>query len=147
MGSSMGLAGLFMWHAEHTLQTTAEPEAIWRRWMDVASWPEWDEALEWVRFLGPFKLGSRFVVKRHRWNRQKLSIVQFHEGRGFVLRQRRLFSNLHMHHHCEPSELGSRVTHRVEVSGLLGLWLRLTRGRRMRMSLPIALRKLARTAR
>jgi len=135
-----------MWHAEHTLQTTAEPEAIWRRWMDVSAWPEWDEALEWVRCQGPLGPSSRFTLKRRRWGRQNLRMVQFHEGKGFILRQRRIFSELLIHHYCEPSELGTRMTQRVEVSGLLGFWLRLTRGRRMRGSLPKAMRKLARTA-
>ena len=32
--------------ARHSLETNAAPEAVWRRWVDVGTWPDWDRALE-----------------------------------------------------------------------------------------------------
>jgi len=29
-----------MWTTEHSIETTASPEAIWRLWSEVATWPD-----------------------------------------------------------------------------------------------------------
>ena len=34
--------------AEHTIQTSASPEVIWRLYEDVKSWPTWDHGVESV---------------------------------------------------------------------------------------------------
>jgi len=31
-----------MWTIEHSIETTASPEAIWRLWSEVATWPDWN---------------------------------------------------------------------------------------------------------
>jgi uncharacterized membrane protein len=33
-----------MWSTEHSIETAAPPDAIWRLWSDLASWPDWTEA-------------------------------------------------------------------------------------------------------
>lgn len=135
-----------MWHAEHTLETTTEPEAIWRRWTDVDGWPDWDEGLEWAKLLGPLKAGSSGSLKRKGGIRQRFMVEEVLEGRGFTCIGKRLLSCMRLVHRVEPSELGSRVTHRVEVKGPLAWWLRLTMAHRIRQTLAPALRKLARLA-
>lgn len=47
-----------MWDYEHCAETSAAPEAVWRRWADVATWPEWNADIEEVRLDGPFAAGS-----------------------------------------------------------------------------------------
>jgi len=135
-----------MWHAEHTVQTTTEPGAIWNRWLDVAAWPEWDEALEQARIDGPLAVGSLCTLQFRNGGRQTLRVVEVREGRSFSCLQRRFLADLRIHHRCEPSELGSRVTHRVEAEGPMAWWLHLTLASRFRRTLPRALRKLARIA-
>jgi hypothetical protein len=135
-----------MWHAEHTVQTTTEPGAIWRRWLDVAAWPEWDDGLLRAQIDGPLVAGSLCTLHFRKWGSQTLRIVDVHEGRGFTCVQHRFLADFRIHHRCEPSELGSRVTHRVEVEGLLAWWLHLKLGSCFRKTLPLALRKLARIA-
>ena len=135
-----------MWHAEHTVQTTTEPGDIWRHWLNVAAWPDWDEGLESARLEGPLTVGSVCTLHFRKWGRQTLKVVEVKEGRGFTFAQHRFLADFRIHLRCEPSELGSRITHRVEASGPLAWWLHLKLGSRFRKTLPLALRKLARIA-
>ncbi len=135
-----------MWHAEHTLETTAPPEAIWRCWADPATWTDWDAGLDWVRMAGPLKPGNGGTLKRQGASSLVFTIAQVEEGRSFTLVARRAFSSLCLVHRLEPSPLGTRVTHRLEVKGPMAWWYHLTQGRRFRESLPPAVRMLARMA-
>src|SRR5512145_172432 len=112
-----------MWHTEHTLETTTEPDAIWRRYKDVDGWPDWDEGLEWARLLGPLKEGSSGSLKRKGGIRQRFEVVEVQEGRGFTCLGRAFLTHLRLVHRVEPSRLGSRVTHRIEVKGPMAWWL------------------------
>jgi hypothetical protein len=51
-----------MWRTEHSIETTVSPEAIWRQWADVASWPEWNRDIERIQLDGPFEAGSRITM-------------------------------------------------------------------------------------
>ncbi|WP_406281499.1 hypothetical protein OH799_17090 [Nocardia sp. NBC_00881] len=43
--------------------STAPPAAFFARWADVATWPEWNTDIEWVRSSGPFAEGSTGTLK------------------------------------------------------------------------------------
>jgi uncharacterized protein YndB with AHSA1/START domain len=47
-----------MWTTEHSIETTAAPEAVWRLWADVAQWPEWNGDIDRIEISGPFEVGS-----------------------------------------------------------------------------------------
>ena len=135
-----------MWHAQHTLETTTRPESIWRCWMDVQGWPDWDEGLEWATLQGPPGVGVAGVIKRRGGERLSFRVVEFVEGRSFTCSGRTLGTSLLFMHRLEPTDLGTRLTHRVEARGPLAWLLGLTLGRRLRDSLPRAARKLAHLA-
>jgi hypothetical protein len=46
-----------MWSAEHSVETSASPEAIWRLWADVPGWPEWNADLARAELEGEFQAG------------------------------------------------------------------------------------------
>ena len=48
-----------MWEYEHSIETEASPEAIYRLYSDVATWPRWDEGIAEVTLDGPFAAGTR----------------------------------------------------------------------------------------
>lgn len=41
-----------------TVTTTASPAAIWRLWSDIATWSDWDPAVDEVSLDGPFEVGT-----------------------------------------------------------------------------------------
>lgn len=51
-----------MWDYEYALQTPATPEAVWRRWSDVAGWPAWNDGIETIVVDGPFAAGTSFTM-------------------------------------------------------------------------------------
>ncbi len=134
-----------MWHAQHTLETTTSPESIWRRWVNVQGWPDWDDGVEWATLQGPLAVGASGVIK---WwgERVAFRVTEFVEGRSFTCKGRKLGTDFAFVHRLEPCSLGTKLTHRVEATGPLAWLLGLTLGRRIRESLPRAARKLAHLA-
>jgi hypothetical protein len=51
-----------MWTIEHSIATTASPEAIWRLWSEVATWPDWNGDIARIEISGPFAVGSTISV-------------------------------------------------------------------------------------
>src|ERR687887_363891 len=51
-----------MWAAEHSIDTSALPEHVWRLWADVPGWPEWNGDIERIELDGSFALGGRIVM-------------------------------------------------------------------------------------
>jgi uncharacterized protein YndB with AHSA1/START domain len=92
-----------MWTAEHTIETSATPEAIWRLWTDVARWPEWNTDLERAEISGPFATGSRVTMFPRDAGQDpiELTIMEAAEPERFV----------------DQADLGAvvvRTTHRVD---------------------------------
>src|SRR5262245_56628605 len=51
-----------MWATEHSIETTASPESIWRLWSDVPSWGDWNADIERIEISGPFAVGSTIAM-------------------------------------------------------------------------------------
>lgn len=132
--------------ARHSLQTNASPEAVWRRWVDVATWPDWDRSLEGASLEGPFQAGTQGFLRLQDGRRMAFTITSVEPGRTFLLQCRLPGAVLSMDHRLEPSPHGSRLRREVRLSG----WLAWLQARRLRTFLqenvPPALRTLARIA-
>lgn len=90
-----------MWSTEHTRETTATPEQVWRLWADVEQWPSWNADIEEIELSGPFAPGSRVVMKPIGDETVELRIAEANEPELFV----------------DEADLGDivvRTTHRVE---------------------------------
>src|SRR5215475_10704457 len=51
-----------MWSAEHSVETSAAPEQIWRLWADVPGWPEWNGDIEEIELIGGFAAGGTIIM-------------------------------------------------------------------------------------
>ncbi len=67
-----------------TAVSTAPPEAIFARWADMESWPEWDEALAWIRLDGPFVAGMTGELKPRRGPKSTFIVESLEPGFGFT---------------------------------------------------------------
>lgn len=93
-----------MWSTEHSIQTSAAPEQIWRVWADVDSWPEWNEDIERIELVGRFARGGRIVMTPIGQEPIQLAIAEAAEPELFV----------------DEADLGDvvvRTAHRVERRG------------------------------
>lgn len=90
-----------MWSGEHTRETTATPEKIWRLWADVEQWPRWNADIEQIELSGPFAPGSRIVMKPAGEEPVELQIAEASEPELFV-------------DEADLRQIVVRTTHRVE---------------------------------
>jgi uncharacterized protein YndB with AHSA1/START domain len=73
-----------MWTTEHSRETTAAPEAIWRLWADVERWPEWNADIERIELRGPFATGSTIAMTPRGQETVELRLTEVAEGERFV---------------------------------------------------------------
>jgi Polyketide cyclase / dehydrase and lipid transport len=107
-----------MWTTEHSIETTASPEAIWRLWSDVATWPEWNEDIEKIEISGPFAVGSTIAMTPNGQDTVELRIAEASVPHLFIDEAEFLDVVVRTVHRIDP--LGgdrSKVIYRMEISG------------------------------
>jgi hypothetical protein len=73
-----------MWAAEHSIETSATPEAIWRLWAEVPRWPEWNADLDRAELEGDFAAGSTIRMTSKDGDSVELRIAEAVEPERFV---------------------------------------------------------------
>src|SRR5262249_47055051 len=107
-----------MWAAEHSIETSAPPEQIWRLWADVKAWPEWNGDIERIDLDGSFAAGSRIVMTPFGQEAIELRIAEAVEPVLFVDEADLGEILVRTTHRVERvGEERSRVTYRMEISG------------------------------
>lgn len=106
-----------MWAHEHTAETAANPKEVWQVLRDLDRWGAWDTSLEWVRLKGPFQVGSQVVMKPKGQDPITSVIVEASENRVYADQTDMGEVTLRFSHTLEPLEGGTRVTHRLEITG------------------------------
>lgn len=107
-----------MWQAEHSIETSASLEAIWRLWADVDGWPEWNSDIERIELEGPFAAGSRIVMTPSGRGPVELRIAELVEPNLFVDEADLGEVVVRTTHSVQPLEGGgTRVTYHMEITG------------------------------
>jgi hypothetical protein len=107
-----------MWSAEHSTETTATPEEIWRLWSDVASWPAWNADLERAELSGDFAPGSVITMHQRGGDTIELRIADVAAPERFVDEADLGDVVVRTTHRVEPAEAErSRVVYRMEIAG------------------------------
>jgi uncharacterized protein YndB with AHSA1/START domain len=107
-----------MWATEHSVETSAAPEKIWRLWADVAGWPKWNGDIERIELIGPFAAGGRIVMTPVGQEPIELRIAEAVEPRRFVDEAELdeiVVRTLHRVERLDPER--ARVTYRMEIAG------------------------------
>jgi hypothetical protein len=95
---------------------------VWRRYVDVEHWSDWSRhGVEWSRLDGPFEVGSKGKSKAPGLPAATFRLVAVEPDAHFVTEVRLPGGRLRFEHVIEPSEAGSRITHRVSVDGPLAV--------------------------
>jgi hypothetical protein len=108
-----------MWTAEHVIESTARPAAVWALWADVARWPEWNDDLARAELSGPFAAGSTIrMYSRAADEPIELRIAEATEPEEFVDEARLADVVVRTTHRVEPADAGRvRVRYRMEITG------------------------------
>jgi len=135
-----------MWHAEHTLDTTAPPEQIWRLMQLVSDWPRWDTGLTWAELPGTFKAGAQGSIRFLSEGPRSFLLAAVSVQEGFTALTRLPLAEVRHIHLQQTSAIGTRLTHRIEIRGPLSWLYGWSLGRRLREDLAPSMRRLARLA-
>jgi Polyketide cyclase / dehydrase and lipid transport len=107
-----------MWTTEHSIETSAAPEAIWRLWADVPGWPAWNGDIERIELHGPFAAGSRIVMTPVGDDPIELRIAEAVEPELFVDEADIGEIIVRTIHRIEPLNTErARVIYRMEITG------------------------------
>jgi uncharacterized protein YndB with AHSA1/START domain len=102
-----------MWSAEHSVETSASPEEVWRLWADVPRWPEWNADLAKAELDGDFGVGGTIRMTSGDGEVVELRIAEAAEPELFV--DEADFGNIVVRttHRAEPG----RIVYRMEITG------------------------------
>ena len=140
---------MFIWSHVAEISTRASAEQVWRVWSNPSAWPTWDTGLETVALDGPFAVGTRGRLKPNGGPAVRFVIVASQPGQGFHDRSFLPCTQLDFIHHYEPAGVDgtpARISHRVEMRGLLTPLFSRVIGRDIARTLPDTLRALAKVA-
>lgn len=108
-----------MWTYEHSIDTTADPEAVWSLYRDVATWPEWNAAVAAVVLDGEFAAGSTGTLTPRGQRGLPFRLVTTVDGGGYTSETDIAETvTLRLTNTLKPLDGGgTRVTHRAELVG------------------------------
>ena len=107
-----------MWEYEHSIETNATPEAIWRLWSDVRNWSAWNGEIEKIEINGPFEAGTQILMTPPEDDPITLVIAEAVENERFVDEARFDSLLLRTTHRIDPAGQGRiRVVYRMEITG------------------------------
>jgi len=107
-----------MWKNDHSIETTATPEAVWRLWSDVPRWPEWNGDLEQAELSGPFAAGSTVTMTPHGQEPIELRIAEAAERDVFVDEahlEEVVIRTIHRIERLDEDRI--RIIYRMEITG------------------------------
>lgn len=135
-----------MWSTEASAVSSAPAEVLWNLWTNVSEWPAWDPDVQWSKLNGEFREGTGGVLKPRGGPAVNFKLIEVETGRAFDDSAALPLARMVFRHRLDRTETGTRITHRVEITGPLGALFGLLIGRGIRKSLPSAVERLARLA-
>jgi hypothetical protein len=107
-----------VWAVEHTAETTAGAQAVWRIWADVERWGEWNTGVERIELRGPFAAGSTILMTPPGDEPVELRIAEAVEPEVFVDEADGGDFVVRTTHRVEGiGDERSRITYRMEITG------------------------------
>jgi uncharacterized protein YndB with AHSA1/START domain len=106
-----------MWEYEHSVQTSAAPEAVWRQWSDMATWPAWNDGIETITVDGPFAVGTTFTMTPPGEEPISMRLVEIVPGEVFTDEMDAGDFVVTTVHRLEPAAGGTRIIYRTEITG------------------------------
>lgn len=107
-----------MWDYEHSVETSAAPQALWQLWADVENWGSWNAEIERVEIDGPFAVGSQILMTPPGDEPIQLRIAEVVNGELFVDEARFDELLIRTAHRLDRLDGGRvRLVYRMEITG------------------------------
>ncbi|HXV94255.1 MAG TPA: SRPBCC family protein [Pseudonocardia sp.] len=111
--------------------TTADPEAVWRRWTDPGTWGSWDLGLRSAALDGEFAPGAQGMITGTDGRRSRFTVREVEPLRRTVVAVRLPAAEMVLTRTLDPGPQAG-VEHRVSFTGPLGALWSAVLGRRFR---------------
>jgi len=135
---------MFEWTIQAMSKAHATENDVWEIWTDVASWPKWDQDLEWAALDGEFKTGTKGKLKPKGWFKSYFRITAVENKKYFCNESKMPWTKVIFSHSVAPREESAvQIKHHVRVTGLLAPLLFFTLRNKLKQELPKAVSKLA----
>lgn len=131
-----------MWRTDYTETTQAAPAAVWAALRDLHSGVALGENSDHFELHGPFAVGTELSVTPQGQDTMRSVIVELDEGRSYADSTSFGELTLLFRHTLEPLEGGTRVTHRLEISGAEASTVGPELGPQISGDFPVAMREL-----
>lgn len=131
------------WQFEHSADSGAGAEEVWRRYVDVERWSDWSPAVEWSRLDGPFEVGAKGKSKPPGSPALRFRVTAVEPQVMFATKVRLPGAVLVFEHAIDPIATGTRITHRATLSGPLASVYTRTVRRRTEKGLTESVERLA----
>lgn len=103
---------------EHSAETTAAPDDVWRLWSDVAAWPQWNDGIQKAELDGPFAAGTTFTMTPPGDEPIRMRLTEIVPGALFTDEMDGGDFIVRTVHRLEPAADGrTRIVYRTEISG------------------------------
>lgn len=130
-------------HFFHQESTNRPPEAIWRLWVEPATWPQWDPETERVELDGSFSEGATGRIKGVGAPEARFEITRFEAGRRYEFSTvLPLGGRLVILRELEVGDGVTRFKHDVRFEGFGGWLLAPIFGPKYRAALPVVLERI-----
>jgi Polyketide cyclase / dehydrase and lipid transport len=107
-----------MWTHEHTVETAVTAEAIWSVLRDIDNWTRWDTSMDEVSIQGPFQVGTQVLMTPKGQEPIRSIITGIRENEYYA--DETAFGEVTLSFSHTLTGLpggGTRVTHRLEITG------------------------------
>lgn len=133
-----------VWAFTHGTTSSAPPEAVWRRYVDVEHWSDWSRhGVEWSRIDGPFEVGTAGKSKPPGLPAGKFRLITVELEARFITETKLPGCHLRFEHQVEPVVSGSTIRHTATIDGpLASVYSRILR-RSIERGLPDGVERLA----
>ena len=107
-----------MWEYEYSVETSADPEGLWRLWSDLATWPQWNDGIETIDVAGPFEVGTAFTMTPPGDEPIRMRLTEIKPGESFTDEMDAGDFVVRTEHRLEPAAGGlTRIIYRTEITG------------------------------
>ena len=119
------------WTIETERDADVRPEAVFDRYLDPTTWPQWGHNAVWARSDGPLVAGGIVEVRANYGKVYPCRITRLVPGRALELVARPPLMTVTQTYEVEAIGSGSRVRHSIEVAAPFAGLMRLLGAKRM----------------
>jgi carbon monoxide dehydrogenase subunit G len=73
-----------LWRGEHSIDTKATAQTIWKLFCDVPGWKRWNAGIEQIEITGPFTAGTVFYMRPPGQETLTTRLVEVRPNESFV---------------------------------------------------------------